>query len=127
MFAEQFIDRLEQQGLLDAKVVAELRRRVAKIKDKKVTPEAIAKFLVDKGHLTRFQATKLVNDVTPRADTIKSDKAAEAKDEDDTAICHGRRKGVVHEQAERHTQDDEVRRGGQSETQDNRLRRAHGS
>ncbi len=44
MIAKQFIDRLEQQGLLDAKVVAELRRRVSKIKDKKVTPEAIAKF-----------------------------------------------------------------------------------
>ncbi len=84
MIAEQFIDRLEQQGLLDAKVVAELRRRVAKIKDKKVTPEAIAKFLVDKGHLTRFQATKLVSDVTGLGDKAGTAKAdPDAIDDDD--------------------------------------------
>ena len=64
MMIEQFIDRLEQQGLLDQGDVDDLRRRIARIKGKKITPEAIAKYLVDKGRLTRFQATKLVNDVT---------------------------------------------------------------
>jgi outer membrane protein assembly factor BamB len=64
MMVEQFIDRLAQQGLLDKSVIDELRRKVAKVKGKKVTPEAIAKYLVDRGHLTRFQATKLVNEFT---------------------------------------------------------------
>ncbi len=64
MMAEQFIDRLQQQGLLDERVVNELRRRLAKIEGKTITPEAVAKFLVDKGHLTRFQATKLVSEIT---------------------------------------------------------------
>ncbi len=63
MSAELFIDRLEQKGLLDEHVVNDLRRRIAKSHDKKITPEAVAKFLVDKGHLTAFQATKLVNEV----------------------------------------------------------------
>ena len=66
MMVEQFIDRLEQQGLLDKSVVDDLRRRVARVKGKKITPDAIAKYLVDGGHLTRFQATKLVNEITAR-------------------------------------------------------------
>jgi outer membrane protein assembly factor BamB len=70
MMVEQFIDRLEQQGLLDKNVIDELRRRVAKVKGKKVTPEAIARYLVDRGHLTRFQATKLVNEITSRPDVV---------------------------------------------------------
>ena len=38
MMVEQFIDRLEQQGLLDKSVIDDLRRKVAKVKGKKVTP-----------------------------------------------------------------------------------------
>ncbi len=65
MLAEQFIDRLEQQGLLDAKVVRQLRRKLDKVKDrKKITAEQIARLLVDAGHLTQFQATKLVAELT---------------------------------------------------------------
>lgn len=68
MMVEQFIDRLAQQGLLDKEVIADLRRRVARAKGKQVTPEAVAKYLVDKGHLTRFQATKLVNEIISKQD-----------------------------------------------------------
>ena len=63
MSAETFINQLEQKGLLDQKVIHDLRRRIAKSREKKITPEAVAKFLVDKGYLTAFQATKLVNEV----------------------------------------------------------------
>jgi len=38
MMVEQFIDRLAQQGLLDKSVVDELRRKLARVKGKKVTP-----------------------------------------------------------------------------------------
>ncbi len=87
MMIEQFIDRLEQQGLLDKDVVEELRRKIVRSKGKKVTPEAVAKYLVDKGHLTRFQATKLVNDVTslPEAGSV-SDTPRKTIDADELTL-----------------------------------------
>src|SRR5437763_6911890 len=57
---KKVLDLAEQQGLLDVKAIAELRRQVAESKFI-VTPEAIAKVLVDHGHLTPFQARKLVS------------------------------------------------------------------
>ena len=69
MMVEQFIDRLEQQGLLDKETLADLRRKVARAKGKKITPEALAKYLVDRGHLTRFQAIKLVGDISALPDS----------------------------------------------------------
>jgi outer membrane protein assembly factor BamB len=54
------MDLAEQQGLLEGKAIAELRRQVAESKFV-ITPEAIAKVLVDHGHLTPFQARKLVS------------------------------------------------------------------
>jgi hypothetical protein len=54
------LDLAEQQGLLDGRAIAELRKQVAESKFV-VTPEAIAKVLVDHGHLTPFQARKLVS------------------------------------------------------------------
>ncbi len=69
MKVEQFIDRLEQQGLLDKETLADLRRKVERAKGKKITPEALAKYLVDRGHLTRFQAIKLVGDISALPDS----------------------------------------------------------
>jgi outer membrane protein assembly factor BamB len=60
MSATKVLDLAEKQGLLDGNVVAELRKQVAESKFV-VTAEAIAKVLVDHGHLTAFQARKLVN------------------------------------------------------------------
>lgn len=62
MQAKQFIDLLENQQLLSQEIIDELRRQVADAKSR-LTPELIAKLLVDNGHLTRFQATKLVTDL----------------------------------------------------------------
>ncbi len=61
MTADEFINRLEQQRLLDEGVLASLRRRVAK-KGGSVTPESVAKLLVEKGHLTSFQARMLLGE-----------------------------------------------------------------
>src|SRR5438132_6997214 len=58
--AQRVMDLAEQQELLDGKAVAELRKQVAESKFI-ITPEAIAKVLVDHGHLTPFQARKLVS------------------------------------------------------------------
>ena len=76
MMVEQFIDRLEQQGLLDKETLADLRRKVVRAKGKKITPKALAKYLVDRGHLTRFQAIKLVGDISalPDSGTIRAGK-----------------------------------------------------
>src|SRR3954463_11002302 len=59
MSASKVLDLAERQGLLDAKAIGELRKQVAESKFV-VTPEAVAKILVDKGHLTAFQARRLV-------------------------------------------------------------------
>ncbi len=59
-FGRKVLDLAEQQGLLDGRAIAELRKQVAESKFV-ITPEAIAKVLVDNGHLTPFQARKLVS------------------------------------------------------------------
>ena len=73
MYAEQFLDELEKRGLLDDRVLVELREQVSQIKTR-VTPESIAKLLVDNGHLTRFQATKLVGEITGPMEARKEEK-----------------------------------------------------
>ena len=62
MAASQFIALLESRGLLDPEIINELHRQVEQSKGR-VTPEAIAKLLVENGQLTRFQATKLVTEL----------------------------------------------------------------
>lgn len=76
MLAERFLDELETRGMLESEVLADLRRQVSKM-DRGVTPEAIAKLLVDHGHLTKFQATKLVTDVTQPLESKREKKAKE--------------------------------------------------
>lgn len=58
--ATKFIDMLESQELLAPEIVEELRRQVRESKTR-LTPELLAKLLVDNGHLTKFQATKLIS------------------------------------------------------------------
>jgi len=62
MSANQLIDLLEEQGLLDPDVIIELRRNVAQSKTR-LTTESLAKLLVENGQLTRFQATRLVGQI----------------------------------------------------------------
>ena len=59
--AKQFIEQIAAQQLLSPSIIEELRRQVAEVKSR-LTPEMIAKLLVDNGHLTKFQATKLIAD-----------------------------------------------------------------
>ncbi|MFO0943552.1 MAG: PQQ-binding-like beta-propeller repeat protein [Pirellulales bacterium] len=61
--AIKFIELLESKQLLSDDVILELRRQVAESKVK-LSPELLAKLLVDNGHLTKFQATKLVAELT---------------------------------------------------------------
>src|SRR5262245_31684976 len=59
MLARKVLDLADQQGLLEPKVIEELRQKLTETRFV-VTPAAIAKVLVDHGHLTPFQARKLV-------------------------------------------------------------------
>ena len=72
MAASQFITLLESRGLLDPEIIVELNRQVEQSKGR-VTPEAIAKLLVENGQLTRFQATKLVTELNESLGSSKPD------------------------------------------------------
>lgn len=72
MAASQFIALLESRGLLDPEIIEELHRQVEQSKGR-VTPEAIAKLLVENGQLTRFQATKLVTELNEATAATRPD------------------------------------------------------
>ncbi len=79
-----FIDLLESKHLLAPEIVEELRRQVAESKTR-LTPELLAKLLVDNGHLTKFQASKLIAELNERADAAESqeEELGFASEEDD--------------------------------------------
>ncbi|TWU65089.1 PQQ-binding-like beta-propeller repeat protein [Crateriforma conspicua] len=62
MLAKELIDRLERLALLDQEIIEALREQLQQ-SGSRVTPEAVAKLLVDNGQLTRFQATKLIGEL----------------------------------------------------------------
>lgn len=62
MLANELIDRLERLGLLDQEIIEALREQLEQ-GGARVTPEAVAKLLVDNGQLTHFQATKLIGEL----------------------------------------------------------------
>ncbi len=78
MSASQFIQMLESKGLLDPESIKELQRMVEQSKVR-VTPEALARILVENGQLTRFQATKLVTELKEQADPTLGAKSTPSK------------------------------------------------
>jgi outer membrane protein assembly factor BamB len=88
MSAGKVLDLAVEQGLLEPKVLNELRKQIAESKFV-VTPEAIAKVLVDHGHLTPFQARKLVaaavGQAEPEPAAAKPPPPAPAKSPDSPA------------------------------------------
>ena len=74
MLGKRFLDHLEERGLLDEKIIKNLRQQLAE-RGNKVTPEMIADRLVKKGHLTKYQAKKLVAEVSAAAEQEKEEKA----------------------------------------------------
>ncbi len=75
--ASKFIDLLESQELLSPEIIEELRRQVRE-SSTRFKPELIAKLLVDNGHLTKFQATKLVSSLSDEED--ESETSGKASD-----------------------------------------------
>lgn len=82
MLANELIDRLERLGLLDQEIIEALREQLEQ-GGTRVTPEAVAKLLVDNGQLTHFQATKLIGEL--RSDQYDETPVAAAEDGDLTA------------------------------------------
>ncbi|MCC9599347.1 PQQ-binding-like beta-propeller repeat protein [Stieleria sp. JC731] len=83
MLANELIDQLERRGLLDQEIIDALREQL-KSGGANVTPEAVAKLLVDNGQLTRFQATKLIGEL--RSSDYPDDSAIAAEVVDDDLI-----------------------------------------
>ena len=77
MLAKDLIDRLERLGLLDQEIIEALREQLQQ-SGARVTPEAVAKLLVDNGQLTSFQATKLIGE-------LRSDQYDEPSSDGDLA------------------------------------------
>ncbi|MEO9591606.1 MAG: serine/threonine protein kinase, partial [Rhodopirellula bahusiensis] len=80
MLANELIDQLERRGLLDQEIIEALREQMSQ-GGSRVTPEAVAKLLVDNGQLTRFQATKLIGEL--RSETYDSEAAEVVDGEED--------------------------------------------
>ncbi|MCA9203666.1 MAG: hypothetical protein KDA59_11500, partial [Planctomycetales bacterium] len=81
MLANELIDQLERRGLLDQEIIEALREQLDQ-GGARVTPEAVAKLLVDNGQLTRFQATKLIGELRSGEYTDDATVAAEEVIED---------------------------------------------
>ena len=62
MNAHEFIDYLESQELLETAILEQLRKLVSST-DQEVSTEGLVKILVDQGHLTRFQGSRLLADM----------------------------------------------------------------
>lgn len=75
MSASKFLQLLEQSGMLEKSLITELRKQVAESKFK-VSAESVAKLLVDKGHLTKFQATKFVGQATEEEEATERTKTS---------------------------------------------------
>ena len=59
MSARQLLDRVEETGLVDAKTLSKLRREIEN-SAKEIKLPALAKFLVEKGHMTKSQVDRLI-------------------------------------------------------------------
>lgn len=86
MLANQLIDRLERLGLLDQEIIEALREQLEQ-GGTRVTPEAVAKLLVDNGQLTHFQATKLIGELrSGQYQDESASGAARGSDSDDLTV-----------------------------------------
>ncbi len=70
MTADEFIDVLEAQQLLPSALLEKLREKANG--PKALSAKALAKFLVDKGHLTKHQATNALTASPPKAVATKA-------------------------------------------------------
>ncbi len=70
MNTQDFINSLRKSKILPDAVMQRLEEKVTRT-DRQVTPKSIAKYLIDKGYLSRFQAKKLLTGELTPADDIE--------------------------------------------------------
>ena len=66
MNANEFISYLESRQLLESVILDQLRKLISSTQ-RAITPEELVKLLVDQGHLTRFQGSRMLAEL-PEAD-----------------------------------------------------------
>jgi outer membrane protein assembly factor BamB len=74
--AEEFVALLEQKDLVSPEIVAHLRRQIAR-PGSPISAALIAKWLVDRGHLSRILAQRLLTRAEEVADATKPPREAE--------------------------------------------------
>ena len=82
MTAESLIDLLEERGVLQERLLAKLRVKIAEA-EPPMTPESLARFLVQKGHLSAAQATNLLRLLAAHSEPSGQRKAGDAFNGDD--------------------------------------------
>ena len=86
MSVELLIDELGERGLLPDRIMAKLRERLSQA-ERPMSAKAIAKFLVEKKHLTQRQATEVLDELLRRG--IDVDAAiAVGQDENTLELVH---------------------------------------
>src|SRR3972149_4479236 len=89
---EEFVALLEEKDLVSPEVVAHLRRQIAR-PGKPISAALIAKWLVDRGHLSRLLAQRLItqaedSEETPKpARDVKFDWEQEAEAEEELGLA----------------------------------------
>ena len=74
--AEEFVALLEQKDLVSPEIIAHLRRQIARPKNP-ISAALLAKWLVDRGHLSRILAQRLLTRAEEAADAAKPPREAE--------------------------------------------------
>jgi hypothetical protein len=82
MTAENLIELLEERGVLPERLLAKLRSKTAE-SEPSMTAESLARFLVQKGHLSAAQATNLLRLLAAHSEPSDQRKAGDAFDGDD--------------------------------------------
>ena len=77
MTANELVDKLEEQQLLPASLIERLRDKASG--PKALSAKALSKFLVDKGHLTKHQASTLLSAVADEPVAAKEEPAKKEK------------------------------------------------
>ena len=70
MNATEFINYLDAQQLLEVTILDQLRQLVSRT-DQEVSAESLVKLLVEQGHLTRFQGSRLLADVPEKLESLE--------------------------------------------------------
>jgi hypothetical protein len=66
MSVERLIEELETRGLMSDRVVVKLREKLSR-SERPLSAKAVAKFLVEKQHITQRQATEVLGSLGLRA------------------------------------------------------------